>query len=701
MGQENSKGNKKITSQTHEISDDCFQGERLQYGPPKVNKTSTQPTVLKPTQTYAPQYSTPSDPPPPYSSVQQFSPNVPLGYIQPSMSTTSKHIPLGTKGKVFNTCDDPNDCLIQIQDNSSSTQTNSSSTLKPKIHPDLHDLLMDNINSFQNNQKETTKPQTSVDKRIAEQEEKITRQAHVLVVDLDLELPRLSQKKENPDFKSFNGQLKKNKKLNDVRETLINNKYLSDVQFIIDDDQIFYGHKMILISSSFLFYEHFHVNGESTMKIDSIDPETFKAVISYCYTNKLQVTESNVLELLLVSNKLQIRQIANVCHGFITKLMNPETIFIIYEKAMENDNEVFKKKCLDYINKNEEKCFTSKGFYNISLSLIKKIVESCNYSSEKVNEIIAKYTQGNIEIPEDPKPSASVEESKGEEAKNAASKKQPKKKTTKPQVPASKASGKPAKAPNMPPMSPFYNQQMRPPLMHPQMRPPLMPPQMRPPLMQPFYNPQMCPPHMQPPMPPQMFAVPPSRDFMHELSTKTKKGKQTSSLVTLDDDDDASSIISKDDEAVAKTSVNVHGQRKPWKTEFSRIDFVCKRSFLLHEVRFTEDLSKKMRGEIKVTITVFEQEKRKDIHTRTLTKTVTKGKPNMKLNFIRFGTHPLKFYIGQKFFIKLNFSENDDRVHVDPENLTKNTFLELRKDDETKKYFNCVSVLTVSEMTTN
>lgn len=70
----------------------------------------------------------------------------------------------------------------------------------------------------------------------------------------------------------------------------------------------------------------------------------------------------------------------------------------------------------------------------------------------------------------------------------------------------------------------------------------------------------------------------------------------------------------------------------------------------------------------------------------------------MKTNFIRFSRLPLKVYIGQKFFIKVNFSESAHRININSESLPPNDFLELRKEADVKKYFNCISSLLVSEM---
>jgi hypothetical protein len=72
----------------------------------------------------------------------------------------------------------------------------------------------------------------------------------------------------------------------------------------------------------------------------------------------------------------------------------------------------------------------------------------------------------------------------------------------------------------------------------------------------------------------------------------------------------------------------------------------------------------------------------------------------MKTSFIRFSRDPLKIFVGQKFFVKLNFSESSSRCNINPETLSASDMLQLNKDANVKKYFNCISSLLVSEMPT-
>jgi BTB/POZ domain len=396
-------------------------------------------------------------------------------------------------------------------------------------------------------------------------------------IDLDLELPKIKQAiKDNnvPSFQHFNKELNKNKPLSEVRKAMVNTNYLSDITFIVGD-KVIPGHKMIIITASFLFYDHFHVKGETEMKVDGIDTKTFEKVLNYCYTDKIQVTESDVLELLLASSKLQVRQITNVCHGFVSNMMNTDSIFMIFDKALEIGNEVFQKKCIDFINNNEVKCFSSKGFFAVSLPSLVKMLEVCKYPREKISNIVEKWTNGSMGMFEDTssaQPTPVDVKLTGAVKKPHSEKKKPKKQQQKPK--------------------------------------PLIPDLM-----------SLSIPH-QPMMSPFSFPPPPLLNHSPSMYTQQFNPNPMAQLVTIDDDGDQRSIISKDDETV---KVNVIGSRHQWATEFSRLDFVCKRSMLIHEIGFSEDLSQKCK-ELRVTVCAFDQNKRSDIHNRIINNTSKKGK---------------------------------------------------------------------------
>ena len=391
------------------------------------------------------------------------------------------------------------------------------------------------------------------------------------IIDLDLELPKIKQEiknNKNPNFLHFNKELNKSKPISEIRKELVNSDYLSDIRFTLDG-QVIPAHKNFVITASFLFYDHFHVKGATEMMIEDIAMESFMKVLSYCYTDKIQVTQDSVLDLLLAGNKLQVRQVSNICNGFISSSMNPTTIFEIFDKALSMDSQIFQQKCIDFINKNEEKCFSSQGFFQVSLASLMKMLEFCKYPHGKINMIIEKYTNGSMSLVNEPAVAVVLDQASGTKPTGAV--KKPKNKTQKPKQ-----------------------------------QNPKIPDLMSIPVQSPHMIPQFAfPPHMYHP-PPQSFHNP-----------------MMGHMVNFDDDN--CSIV--DD----NTRINITGPRYKAATDVSFVEFMCKRSLLIHDIGFSENLANSINKEIHINICVFEQNKRNDIHNRVINNVKKPGESKKRL----------------------------------------------------------------------
>lgn len=382
---------------------------------------------------------------------------------------------------------------------------------------------------------------------------------------------------KNENFVNLNKDLNKNKPLVDVRKSMVNNQYLSDVRFKING-KIYYGHKMFLITSSSMFHHVFVDLKINEMIIEEVDEENFLKILNYCYTGQLKITEDDVLQVLFASIKLDVRQATNICHGFISSKINPVSVFKIFEKAIELNNDMFKKRCLDFIQKNEEKCLNSSGFYEIALATLQTILEFCNFPREKCSELIQKWMNGDGAVSDVPAAKV-LPDNKNPSDSDA----NPPNSGTKKKVITSNQRQKPK-----------IKQQPQ-----PQTKPP--PPQFSliPNLMD-FDFPQ-----------PSIFGNPFENKTFSSSASNLLEGK----LHELDLDDD---VVCKDDDNPGKTTVHIKGSITSKKTEFARIDFVCKRSCLLHEFWFNTNLFAIDGKEIRVTISTFENDKRTDIHNRII-----------------------------------------------------------------------------------
>lgn len=402
--------------------------------------------------------------------------------------------------------------------------------------------------------------------------------------DLSAVVNRIKSDK-NPNFIELNKHIGKNKPLSEARKSLVNNKYLSDVRFTLGTETI-HAHKLFLTTMSLKFYKHFHVDKNVEMKIESVDQETFLDVLAYCYTGHLGINEDNVLNLTIAAKVLEIKQITNICSSFINNKMNPETIFIIFDKAIQYKFEEIQNKCLDYITKNEEKCFNSKGFYEISLSSLMKILEVCKYSIERSNQLIEKWTQG-IHTLEN-QPAVGKKFPKKSESTGAVKKPQQNNRRN-PSKPASNLIDAP-----IPLLSSLSN---------------------HPPEFSQFYE-----------------NLKPTRPFADTSSMEN--------LINFDDDEDISGVICKDDsdddltsersyggnKTDSNTTLVIGGTSKKFSTEFSRIDLMSKQSLFIYEIWFNENLfANDAFKTIRITVSLCDRDRKQIIHSRLLKNGIKPG----------------------------------------------------------------------------
>lgn len=352
------------------------------------------------------------------------------------------------------------------------------------------------------------------------------------------------------NFMELNKHIGKNKPLSETRASLVNNKYLSDIRFKIGNEIIF-AHKLFIATASARFLKHFYIDGKEEMDVNSIDRETFIDVLNYCYTGQLKINEENVLSVFIAAKMLEIKQITNICSSFIHNKMNADSIFVIFEKAIKHEFKDFQKKCLEFIAKNEEKCFNSKGFFEIELNTLKLILDVCKYPSEKSNQLIEKWHQG-IHFEESVKP------------ETGAVRKQP-------TIPIN--STKP------PEFSKIYNN------------------------------------------------LTPSCPF---------SPVSTENLINFDDDDDICGLICKDESDddlkselgdASRTSLIINGTTQKINTEFSRIDFTCKKTISICEIWFNENLFQSENFKtVRVAVTVFDGGNKRNVHNRVVKNGIIPGR---------------------------------------------------------------------------
>ncbi|XP_070499897.1 putative uncharacterized protein DDB_G0294196 isoform X2 [Chironomus tepperi] len=379
MGSESSKSNKN--------DENIVAQEALKFGPPIGTSRNSQYSLTRDQLTHSSTQVKPKAPPPPYTKTD------PLQTNQNARTSQNIQQSTATASKTGSQMSDVRNSDLKNKQTKASEIGNAANIHKPANQQQSDHLKQQNTNQNKVSSQVQLPSYDPTSNRFV-----WTNESSKSTIDFDVESQKVKKDvlSENVTATSINKELNKNKSLAEVRKLLVNDEYLSDVRFILNSI-VFYGHKLFLVTASPLFYQHFQINGAKEMKVEGIEEGIFLAMLSFCYTGILhKLTDDNILSTLLAADKLKISQAYTTCCGFITTKINPDGVFVVFDKAIDLKNEQFQKKCLDYIKKNEAKCFSSKGFFKIGLASLVTMLEKCDYPTEKLNEIVEKWNHGPV-----------------------------------------------------------------------------------------------------------------------------------------------------------------------------------------------------------------------------------------------------------------------------------------------------------------
>lgn len=164
-------------------------------------------------------------------------------------------------------------------------------------------------------------------------------------------------------------------------EHLVGNKFGSDFTFIIEDDDNaeIPAHKLIVALASpvlnRIVYGNDTFKPADTLKVDGISKESFIEILRYIYTDNINVNDDNVFEILNHSNYFGLPGIETKCFEYLDNNLNASTVPWIYHQLFYAfSSSKILTKCLQYIQIQPMKFFTSQYFLKISVDELKSIL---------------------------------------------------------------------------------------------------------------------------------------------------------------------------------------------------------------------------------------------------------------------------------------------------------------------------------------
>lgn len=137
---------------------------------------------------------------------------------------------------------------------------------------------------------------------------------------------------------------------------LLNNEILSDVKFVFPncENKEIYGHTFLLSKKSSVFYNMFNgsIKELDTVEIVDSSDKSFLELLKYIYTEIVDLTGANVLELQYLANKYFIKNLQEKCVKFIEE--NTDKVLSRQNTDIEMVKHIL---TLDKVNCNEIRIF--------------------------------------------------------------------------------------------------------------------------------------------------------------------------------------------------------------------------------------------------------------------------------------------------------------------------------------------------------
>ena len=114
---------------------------------------------------------------------------------------------------------------------------------------------------------------------------------------------------------------------------------MSDVIFLVGkkpDIRSFYAHKFILSISSPVFDAWFNgdlSNNETEITLIDEEPDAFRALLFFIYTDEIDINANNVLDTLYTAKKYQVTYLENACITYLETCLDRESAFFLLTKV--------------------------------------------------------------------------------------------------------------------------------------------------------------------------------------------------------------------------------------------------------------------------------------------------------------------------------------------------------------------------------
>ena len=170
------------------------------------------------------------------------------------------------------------------------------------------------------------------------------------------------------------------------RTTLIfNTELLSDVKFVVpastsesESKKVIPAHKFVLAISSPVFYAMFYgqmAETTNSIELPDCEYESLLEMFRYLYSDKANLSGSNVMQVLYLANKYVVPSLADKCTEYLRHNLQASNVFCILPHARKFEDKDLEDRCWKVIEEETEEAVTSDEFVTVERSLVETVVK--------------------------------------------------------------------------------------------------------------------------------------------------------------------------------------------------------------------------------------------------------------------------------------------------------------------------------------
>ena len=186
--------------------------------------------------------------------------------------------------------------------------------------------------------------------------------------------------------------------ISDRTKFIFNNELLSDVKFVAPasnsesksrkSQKNIPAHKFVLAISSPVFYAMFYgemAETASTIELPDCDYESLLELFRYLYSDEVNLTGSNVMQVLYLAKKYLVPSLADKCTEYLREHLEASNAFSILPQAQKFEDKDLEERCWNVIELHTEEAVTSDDFVTLERSIVESVVKRERLNVKEVN----------------------------------------------------------------------------------------------------------------------------------------------------------------------------------------------------------------------------------------------------------------------------------------------------------------------------